>query len=138
MLVSNAASAAIDIRGIGMKSLFRIAVFSAALSQIAAFAAVFGGVRGVVHDPDHRPVPAAEVIVKSTTSDYSRKLKTNADGEFEATALPPGAYSVTVSRDSFAPSVQQVVIGSGSAPILHFQLAIGSRSEQVTVAESAL
>ncbi len=57
---------------------------------------------------------------------------------FEATALPVGSYVVTVITEGFAPSVQQIVIASGSAPVVHFQLAIGTRSEQVTVAESAL
>jgi hypothetical protein len=33
---------------------------------------------------------------------------------------------------------QETVIASGSAPVLHFQLMIGARSEQVTVSEGAL
>lgn len=113
-------------------------IFFAGLVPIAIWAAVFGTVRGVVHDPDHRPVEGAEVAVKSSTSDYAQKLTTDADGGFEASALPVGAYLVTVSKDGFARSVQEVVIASGSAPVLHFQLMIGTRSEQVTVAESAL
>jgi len=43
-----------------------------------------------------------------------------------------------VSKDGFAPAVQEIVLASGSAPVLHFQLMIGARSEQVTVSESAL
>jgi outer membrane receptor for ferrienterochelin and colicin len=99
---------------------------------------VFGTIRGVVHDPDHRPVQKAQVLVKSSSSEYSQKLTTDTDGGFEATALPVGSYVVTVTTEGFAPSVQQIVVASGSAPVLHFQLTIGTRSEQVTVAESAL
>jgi outer membrane receptor protein involved in Fe transport len=116
----------------------RTVITAAFLCQAAMWAAVFGSVRGVVHDPDHRPVQGAEVAVKSDTSDFARKLITDADGGFEATGLPPGAYSVTLSKDGFAPAVQQIVIASGSAPILHFQLALGKRTEQVTVAEGAM
>ena len=65
-------------------------------------------------------------------------LTTDADGAFEATALPVGSYVVTVTTEGFAPSQQQIVVASGSAPVLHFQLAIGTKSEQVTVSESAL
>jgi len=101
------------------------------------WAAVFGTVRGVVHDPDHRPVHRAQVVVKSSTSDFSQNLTTDADGAFEATALPVGSYDVTVTAQGFASSRQQVVVASGSAPVVHFQLAIGTRSDQVTVAESA-
>jgi len=76
--------------------------------------------------------------VKSSNSDYSQALTSNADGAFEAPALPVGSYMVTVTAEGFGPSQQQIVVASGSAPILHFQLAIGTRSEQVTVSESAL
>ena len=76
--------------------------------------------------------------MKSSNSDYSQRLTSNADGAFEATALPVGSYVVTVTAEGFGPSQQQIVVASGSAPILHFQLAIGTKSEQVTVSESAL
>jgi outer membrane receptor for ferrienterochelin and colicin len=99
---------------------------------------VVGSVRGIVHDPDHRPVAGAQVIVKSSTSDYSRALVTAADGSFEATALPAGSYQVTVLRDGFAPAEQTIVLGSGAAPVMHFQLKLGSQAQQVTVSESAL
>ena len=65
-------------------------------------------------------------------------LTTDPDGAFEATAVPVGSYVVTVTMEGFAPSVQQIVVASGSAPVLHFQLAIGTRSDQVTISESAL
>jgi outer membrane receptor protein involved in Fe transport len=108
------------------------------LVQAAIWAAVFGSVRGVVHDPDHRPVPGAEVLVKSSTSDYVRKLTVDADGGFEATALPVGAYLVTVRKEGFAPAEKAAVIASGSAPVLHFQLMIGARNEQIAVSDGAL
>jgi hypothetical protein len=102
------------------------------------WAAAFGTLRGVVHDPDHRPVQGAEVVVKSSNSDYFRNLTVDADGGFEAPALPVGAYLVTVRKDGFAPAEQEAVIASGSAPILHFQLTIGARSDAVAVNEGAL
>jgi outer membrane receptor for ferrienterochelin and colicin len=101
------------------------------------WAVVLGPVRGVVHDPDHRPVAGATITVKSSSSAYSQELTTGTDGNFEA-ALPVGSYLVTVLRDGFLPSAQDVVVTSGAAPVLHFQLIIGSRSEQVTVSETAL
>jgi hypothetical protein len=104
----------------------------------ALWAVVFGSVRGVVHDPDHRPVVGAHVLVKSTTSDFSRTLSTGPDGNFEATSLPVGAYQVTVTQHGFAPEAQEIVVTSGSAPVLHFQLVVGARTEQVTVSEAAL
>ena len=105
---------------------------------VAIWAAAFGTLRGVVHDADHRPVQGAEVVVKSSSSDYARTLTVDTDGGFEATALPVGAYLVTVRKDGFAPAEQEAVIASGSAPVLHFQLTIGTRNDAVAVNEGAL
>ena len=112
--------------------------FFLCLLPAAIWAGVFGSVRGIVHDPDHRPVPNAKVVLKASSSDYEQAVTTGPEGAFEATALPVGAYEVTVTRDGFAPALQQVVVVSGSAPVLHFQLAIGTAQETVTVQEQAL
>jgi hypothetical protein len=37
---------------------------------LCLYAAVFGSLRGIVHDPDHRPVAGAHIIIQSTTSDF--------------------------------------------------------------------
>jgi len=108
------------------------------LSPLLTRAAVFESVRGVVHDPDHRPVKGATIAAKSSTSDYSQTVVTGADGAFEIASIPPGAYRVTVTHDGFAPATQEIVVGSSSGPVLHFQLAIGAVQSSVTVAESAL
>ena len=108
------------------------------VAQVASWAAVVGTLRGVVHDPDHRPVIGALVVVKSRNSDYSRSFTADSDGAFEASALAVGAYLVTVRKDGFAPAEQEAVIVSGGAPVLHFQLAIGARNDTVAVNEGAL
>jgi outer membrane receptor protein involved in Fe transport len=104
----------------------------------AIWAAVFGSVRGIVHDPDHRPVHGAQVVLKSAGSDYSQTLRTDPNGSFEAAAVPAGAYLVTVTQDGFAPAAQEVVVASTSSPVLHFQLAIGTTQQVVNVSETAL
>ena len=108
------------------------------LCSTVAWAAVAGSVRGIVHDPDHRPLAGAEVEVKSAASDYSQRAVTPDDGSFEIQALPVGAYNITVTRQGFAPLRQSVVVTSGSSPVLHIQLAIGAVSQAVTVSDQAL
>ena len=107
------------------------------LISSAIWATVFGSVRGIVHDPDHRPVSGATVVLKSSSSEYLQTVSTDSDGAFAVTSLPVGAYEVTVKRDGFAPSQQQVVVVSGSAPVLHFQLVIGTAQQTITVREKA-
>ncbi|MFN7995460.1 MAG: TonB-dependent receptor [Bryobacteraceae bacterium] len=121
-----------------MKVFFRSLAFCLTLPAAVLLAVVFGSVHGIVHDPDHRPVQGAQVTVKSSSSDYSQKVTTGADGTFSATALPVGAYIVSVSKDGFEPFAQELVVSSGGAPVLHFQLAIGAGHEQVMVSERAL
>ena len=37
------------------------------------YASVFGTVKAIVHDPQHRPVKGAEVVVQSRTSSFKRR-----------------------------------------------------------------
>jgi hypothetical protein len=107
------------------------------ITPLSIYAVVYGSLRGVVHDPDHRPVANAQIVLKSTTSDFSRTANTDPEGAFESAGLPVGEYQVTVTRDGFEPAAQDIFVVSGSAPVLHFQLVIGSAKQSVTVSESA-
>jgi outer membrane cobalamin receptor len=103
----------------------------------ASYATVFGTVRGIVHDPQHRPVSGSEVVLKAKSSDYTQKTQTDANGEFHFDAVPLGAYTVTVTDPAFAGLEQSVTVLSGTAPILHFEMHIASQSESVTVSAEA-
>ena len=102
-----------------------------------SFATVFGTVRGIVHDPQHRPVPDTQVILRAKTSDYTRTAQTDGNGEFHFDAVPLGHYAVSVSGASFAAEKQDVTVLSGSAPILHFELHLASQTQSVTVSADA-
>src|SRR5438046_3449291 len=99
----------------------------------AAFATVFGTVRGIVHDPQHRPVPNVTVTLKARTSSYTQTSQTDANGEFHFDAVPLGEYHVTASAALFASEEQTIVVLSGTAPILHFELKLSTQAESITV-----
>src|SRR3989440_1062072 len=99
----------------------------------AAFATVFGTVRGIVHDPQHRPVPNVTLTLKAQASSYIQTSQTDANGEFHFDAVPLGEYRVTASAASFASEEQTIAVLSGTAPILHFELKLGSQTESITV-----
>ena len=126
-----------DLRRKGSERSMKF-LFVLSLSTAGLWGVVFGSVRGVVHDPDQHPLSGAEVLLKSASSDYSLKLTTRADGTFEAAAVPAGAYQVTVTLEGFAPANQAIVVASGNAPTLQFQLQIGVVRQTVTVPEQAL
>ena len=77
------------------------AVFAVMLLNSAAFATIFGSVRGVVHDPQHRPIQDAMVMLKAQHSDWTKSLNSGANGEFEFSSVPIGSYSVTVVSKGF-------------------------------------
>ena len=97
------------------------------------FATIFGTVRGVVHDPQHRPVADAEVKLKSATSDWTQTAQTDQDGAFLFTAVAVGDYQVTVTRSGFADEQETVTVVSASSPTLHIQLKIASVNQTTTV-----
>jgi hypothetical protein len=105
------------------------------LLAVPLLGTIFGTVRGVAHDPDHRPVPDADVSLQSVSSEYKKTAKTDPNGEFEFSAVPAGEYRITVSRGGFAPVEQSVLVTSGSAPVFHFQFHLAAATESVQVTE---
>jgi hypothetical protein len=100
---------------------------------LPALATVFGTVRGIVHDPQHRPVADASVKLKSATSDWTQTAQTDQVGTFSFSAVPVGDYLVTVTKSGFADDQQAVTVVSDSSPTLHFQLKISAVNQTTTV-----
>src|SRR5215467_12893857 len=103
----------------------------------SALATVFGSVRGIVHDPQHRSVPGVTVILKARASDYSQTAQTNDGGEFHFDAVPLGEYAVSITDPTFIAETQVVTVLSGTAPILHFELRLSSQNQTVIVSANA-
>jgi hypothetical protein len=101
-----------------------------------ARAGVLADVRGVVHDPSHRPVQGASVLLHAAASDYVRSAITAADGSFSFDAVPAGDYVVSVSYTGFESPDQAIRVNPGSAHVVHFQLELATQSESVEVHES--
>ena len=103
------------------------------LASIDAFANVYGAVRGIVHDPQHRPVQNAMVMLRSKTSDWATTVTTDNTGQFTFNGVALGEYTVTIAAPSFEQTAQSVRINSGSQPVLHFSLSVATSKETVTV-----
>ena len=113
---------------------FVLIVISAILLVPAvAFANEYGAIRGVVHDPQHRPVQDAMVMLRSKTSDWTKSVTTDSTGQFQFNAVALGDYSVSVASVGFVQTAQDVVVTSGSVPVVHFSLRVASTNEKVTV-----
>jgi outer membrane receptor protein involved in Fe transport len=118
-----------------MKALWFCAVLLCLGSLISG--TVFGTVRGIVHDPQHRPVADAQVTLKAKASDFSQTVTTDANGEFHFDAVPLGVYTVEVSQTGFTSQQQELTVLSGTAPILHFELQLATQNQSVLVSEAS-
>src|SRR6266513_1011871 len=118
-----------------MKRTFVFAVFL--FIALPVFATVFGTVRGIVHDPQHRPIQDVTVTLKARTSSYTQTSQTDANGEFHFDAVPLGEYRVAASAASFASEEQTIAVFSGAAPILHFELKLSAQAESITISADA-
>src|SRR5512146_919861 len=87
-------------------------------------ATIFGTVRGLIHDPQHRPVAAARVTLRSTASQFSKTISSDNAGEFQFETVPLGEYYVTVEVPGFNVQQQALALTSGSDARLHFSLTL--------------
>ncbi len=101
-----------------------------------AFASIFGSVRGIVHDPQHRPIQGAQITLKAKNSDWTHSSDSNNNGEFTFTSVPIGDYTVTVTSRGFREVQQDVIVQSDTSPILHFGLVVTGARESIEVSET--
>src|SRR5215469_12697437 len=104
---------------------------------LAASAAIFGSVHGLIHDPQHRPVDEAKVILRSTTSDWMQRTISDQAGEFHFDNVPLGEYHVTVEAPGFATEEQTFVLTSERDAKPHFALTVAHLAETVEVQDVA-
>jgi outer membrane receptor protein involved in Fe transport len=90
-------------------------------------AQTLGTVRGVVHDPQHRPLENATVTLGSKTA------QSDANGEFTIDNVPEGPATLLVSAPGFAPLKQQIRVAEGISPVVHLQLELAAVKQSVEV-----
>ncbi len=102
-----------------------------------SFANDYGAVRGIVHDPQHRPIQDAMVMLKAKSSDWAKSVTSSTTGEFQINAVPLGDYSVSVASQGFAQTSRDVTVTSGTVPVVHFQLQVASANEKIIVSDTS-
>ncbi|HEY4381242.1 MAG TPA: TonB-dependent receptor [Acidobacteriaceae bacterium] len=115
------------------RALRHLTILLCLLPASFARATVFSQLQGVVHDPQHRPVPRAHIAVAAAHSDFVRSTDTGTDGSFTLPNIPLGDYIVTITCTGFQTQRQTLTVLSGTAPILHFELQLGTVAQSVTI-----
>lgn len=98
---------------------------------------VGGTIAGDVVDPSNATVDHAHVLIRNEETGTERNLITSADGTFSAPSIPVGAYTVSVTHDSFAPLKRTgIALTVGQSIHLHLALTVGTVEQEVTVADT--
>lgn len=95
-------------------------------------------VSGVVVDPSGKVIQDADIEILNEATGLHYSSKTNDDGIYTVTILPPGQYRVQVSKIGFKTLIKSgIVLNVQSAVALNFTLPVGATSESVTVEAGA-
>jgi hypothetical protein len=124
-------SLAMLAKGISI-SLFVMFLFAAA--AVAQTQSTTGTIQGTVMDANGAAVPGASVEIKHLETNFTRSLTSDEEGRFVALSLPPGRYSVTVTKQGFGTLVlEQADLTVGQALNLPLSMKISGVEERVTV-----
>ncbi len=115
-------------------SICLFATFLFAGTAIAQTQITSGTIQGTVVDANSAAVPGAGVTVKNVDTNFERTATTDDDGRFIALQLPPGRYTLTVSKAGFATLVvERADVTVGQALNLQLSMKVSSVAETVTI-----
>lgn len=120
----------------GIKTLSACALVTMALAALASAQTQIttGTIQGTVTDVNGAVVPGASVEIKNLATNASKTLTTDDGGRFVALTLPPGNYSVTVSKQGFATTVaEKLELTVGQALNLPVSMKVSQVEERVTI-----
>jgi len=93
-----------------------------------------GTINGLVLDPSGRAIPGAEITVVNDATSVRYVGKTNGEGIYVVTNLPPGPYRLQVSMIGFKTLIKpDITLNVQDALAINFTLPVGAASETVTV-----
>src|SRR5215469_13586892 len=114
-----------------------LAVF-AGVSPLIAQTGNTGALAGRVTDPTGAVVPAASVDVTSVATGEKRHVTTGSEGAFSIPLLPPGVYTVTVSKSGFSKALlDSVAVTVTETADLNVRVELGAEAQSVEVASVA-
>lgn len=97
-----------------------------------------GGVSGSVTDQSGAAVPGASVQLINEGTSLTRTQETTSSGDFTFSDLPPGLYSLRVTKPGFQTrKLEKVEIAVGKVTSLNIPLGVAQTSETVEVQAAA-
>ncbi|MGH9440465.1 MAG: carboxypeptidase regulatory-like domain-containing protein, partial [Terriglobia bacterium] len=99
--------------------------------------ATSGTLLGTVTDPSGAVIPGTRISIANNATGVTTTAETNTSGNYVATHLLPGTYTLTFSKDGFQSLIQKdITVSVGTAASVNAQMKIGAISEHVTVSSA--
>src|SRR2546428_3205655 len=91
-------------------------------------------IEGTITDPNAQALIGAGVTIRNQETGYARKLTTDARGQFIASVMPVGIYSIEASAKGFTAARRgNVALTVGHTETINLSLKVAAVNEQVAV-----
>ncbi len=93
---------------------------------------------GTITDQSGAAVPDAQVTLVNADTQFTRVVQGSANGQYVASSIPTGSYTITVIKPGFEKLQRAgVVLTAASTLTVDMQLAVGSQTQTVSVTGTA-
>ena len=121
-----------------MKRIGALALMGVLWACLGAFAQDTAQIVGTVTDSTGAVIPAAKITISNPDKGVTRELVTNSAGQYVASALPIGTYSVSAQATGFKRLEQKgISLQVGQIQRVDLSLSVGPVTQEVTVTTGA-
>ncbi len=96
-----------------------------------------GEIQGIVTDQNGASIVGAAVTISNTQTGVNTAVKTNDSGVYDANALVPGTYTISVNKEAFKTYVKSNVLVNTEAINVNVALEVGATTDEVKVMAEA-
>lgn len=122
----------------GVFALVALLAFWAAFPVTANAQRDYAAINGTIKDATGAVIPDATVVLEKTGTGVKRTVTTNAAGDYVLLDIPPGDYTLQVSKGGFATVMQsKFTLYVNQTATFDFTLAVGTTRQTVTVEATA-
>ncbi len=101
--------------------------------QIHAQTTLSGDIAGTITDQSGSAIPGATITITNTDTGSSQVVIAAGAGEFRASLLKPGNYTVSVSAPNFQKTETKTVVSVGQTAAVNLSLSVAKGTETVEV-----
>lgn len=101
-------------------------------------AQVTASVAGTIEDQGGAVIPGAQVTITNEATQFTRVVESDASGQYVASAVPPGSYTIVVSKPGFEQAKRAgVPIAVATTNTVDLKLSVGANTVTISISGNA-